>query len=94
MTLNEIACFWMDTKEVGVSVDDLTSGKGEPRDTVIYLIKKYTGLTNRQIGEIFGGLSYSAVAKVNQRFAEKLKKDKQLRRKVKNIIDNMSYVKG
>ena len=34
------------------------------------------------------------MSKVNQRFAEKLKKDKRLRRRVENIIDAMSYVKG
>ena len=46
------------SRQVGVEVDDLTSGKGELRDTAICLVKKYTGLTNRQNGEIFGGLSY------------------------------------
>ena len=84
----------MDTKEVGVSVDDLTSGKGEPRDTVIYLIKKYTGLTNRQIGEIFGGLSYSAVAKIHKRFSEKTAKDRSLKKRLTALTSNISNVKG
>jgi len=53
-----------------------------------------TSIGNKQLGDLFGGLSYSAVSKVNQRFAEKLKKDKRLRRRVENIIDSMSYVKG
>jgi len=56
--------------------------------------KKFTSINNKQLGDLFGGLSYSAVSKVNQRFAEKLKKDKRLRRRDENIIDRMSYVKG
>ncbi len=56
--------------------------------------KKFTSIGNKQLGGLFGGLSYSAVSKVKQRFAEKLKKDKRLRRRVENIIDSMSYVKG
>jgi len=58
------------------------------------LTKKFTSISNKQLEDLFGGLSYSAVSKVNQRFAEKLKKDKRLRRRDENIIDRMSYVKG
>jgi hypothetical protein len=46
------------------------------------------------LGDLFGGLKYSAVSKVNQRFAEKLKKDKRLRRRVENVIGSMSYFEG
>ena len=41
---------------------------------------------------LFGGLSYSAVSKANRRFAEKLMKDKGLRRRFEKIIDSMSSV--
>ena len=34
--------------------------------------KKLLNIGNMQSGDLFGGLSYSAVSKVNQRFAEKL----------------------
>ena len=54
-------------------------------------VKKHTCLTNRQIGEQFGNISYSAVAKAYWRFSERLKKDKMLRKKITEI---MSYVKG
>lgn len=42
------------------------------------IVKILLGLTNRQIGELFGNISYSDVAKVYQRFAAKLKADKSL----------------
>ena len=61
------------------------------RDIAIYLLKKHTCLTNRQIGEQFGNISYSAVAKAYWRFSERLKKDKMLRKKISEI---MPYVKG
>jgi REP element-mobilizing transposase RayT len=80
--------------QVGVSIDDLTNAKGELRDTTIYLIKKYTGLTNRQIGEIFGGLTYSAVAKIYKRFSEKREKDRTLKKRLKKLTSQISNVKG
>jgi len=45
----------------------------------IYLVKKWTDINNTKIGDLFGGLSYSAVSKINTRFSEKLKPDKKLR---------------
>ncbi len=49
------------------------------------MIKKHTGARNREIGEYFGGLSYSAVAKINDRFKRRLKEDKGLRREVEKL---------
>jgi len=47
-------------------------------------------MTNRQIGDMFGGVSYSAVLKANERFSAKAKKSRTLKR----TVDKMSYVKG
>lgn len=66
---------------------------GDRRKIVIYMIKKHTGATNRQIGEYFGGLSYSAVAKIYDRFKRRLKEDRRLRRGVDKIARDMSNVK-
>ena len=66
----------------------------EHRNIAIYLLKKYTGFTNRQIGQLLGGISYSAVAKVYQRFSEKLSQDKALKKKIAGIMSNLSLVKG
>ena len=59
------------------------------RDIAIYLMKKSTGLTNRQIGQLFGNLSYSGVAKANQRFSEKIKKDNILKKKIEKVVSNV-----
>lgn len=68
--------------------------KGTLRDIAIYFGKKYTGLTNREIGERFGGLSYSGVTRVSQRFEEKLAKNMTLRGQVEEIDNRISNVKG
>jgi putative transposase len=68
--------------------------KGAMRDIAIYFGRKYTGLTNREIGERFGGLSYSGVTRVSQRLDEKMAKDISLRRQVEEIHDRISNVKG
>lgn len=78
----------------GVSKDtEFGNDSGDKRKVVIYMMKKHTGATNRQIGEYFGGLSYSAVAKIYERFARRLKEDARLRRVVEKIERQLSYVK-
>lgn len=59
------------------------------RDVAIYLLKEYTTLTNRELGDIFGDISYSAVTKAYQRFKEKMNKDRNLMASVKEIINNV-----
>jgi hypothetical protein len=73
---------------------EVSEGKGAMRDIGIYLGKKYTGLTNREIGERFGGLSYSGVTRASQRFYEKMARDRTLRRQVEEIDNRISNVKG
>jgi hypothetical protein len=51
-------------------------------------------MNNRHIGELFGGLSYSAVAKVNERFIAKVKKDRKLRSRLAAFSKILSVVKG
>ena len=74
--------------------NEVLEKKGACRDIAIYFGKKYTGLTNREIGEKFGGLSYSAVTRVSQRFEEKMAKDRNLKRQVEEIDTKISNVKG
>jgi putative transposase len=77
-----------------VSRDDLINNRGKYRNLTIQLMKKHTGMTNRQIGEFFGGLSYSAVAKIQARFLEKVKKNRQLDKKLEFISNKLSNFKG
>jgi len=48
------------------------------RNVAIYMAKRYCGLSNQEIGNIFGGIHHSAVSKVSSRLEEKIKKDKKL----------------
>jgi len=63
--------------------------KKEMRDIGIYLLKKYTGLTNREIGQQFAHLNDFTVAKIYQRFLEKLKKE-PLFKEIEEIKRNFS----
>lgn len=77
-----------------ISPDEILSIKGEYRNMALYLMKRYTGLTNKQIGQHFGGISYSGVAKVYQRFLKKLEGNSTTKKKVIKIERKLSNVKG
>lgn len=76
-----------------VSHDALFQNNNEYRNLSIYLMKRHTGMTNRQIGRLFGQVSYSAVAKAHQRFSMRLAQDRSLQKKIKEITARMSHVK-
>ena len=76
-----------------VARDALFENNDEYRNLAIYLMKRYTGMTNRQIGRLFGQVSYSAVAKAHQRFSMKLAQDRSLQKKIREITASMSHVK-
>ena len=48
------------------------------RNVAIYMSKRYCGLTNQEIGNIFGEIHHSAVSKVSGRLEERIKEDKKL----------------
>lgn len=64
------------------------------RKKCIYLLKKHTGATNREIGEILGGMGASAVAKAYQRFSTDLANDPCLKKELKGLQGRLSRVKG
>jgi len=66
----------------------------EARRVGIYLLKTYTGATNRAIGELFGGLSYSAVAKVRKNVEGELEMDRGLAAVVEGLVRGNSLFKG
>lgn len=77
-----------------IKKDDITeNNKPEQRKISLYLIKKHTGATNKKIGEVFGGISYSAVSKLYQRFTKELNGNRKLQRKIDGIERGMSNVK-
>jgi chromosomal replication initiation ATPase DnaA len=78
----------------GLSPEQVLKDRGDYRNIAIHLMKKWTNITNKQIGDLFGGLSFTAVSKANQRFMMRMKKDRKLRRRVDGVLRNTSYVKG
>ena len=64
------------------------------RNMAIYCAKTYTGLTNRQIGEFFGNISYSAVAKAKERFEKLLQSDGGAKDAFQKMKEEMSRFKG
>jgi putative transposase len=73
-----------------ITDNEVFNNSGHWRNVAIYLIKKFTSLPNGQIGELFGGLSYSAVAKAYQRFVVRLNQDKSLRKVVEECSGVLS----
>jgi REP element-mobilizing transposase RayT len=83
------------TAAYGVSRLDLERDRrGEARKVAVYLLKRHTGMTNRAIGAVFGGVSYSAVAKVNERLSRQLAGNDVLRKRVRQLEQRLSRVKG
>lgn len=73
-----------------ISPDDIFKNKGEYRNIAIYLMKKMTGMTNKQIGHLFDNLSYSAVTKAYQRFSRSLRNNEVLSKNIAGIVANLS----
>ena len=84
----------MVSEHFGVSSAALSEQKGDGRNLLIHLLKTKTGMTNREIGELTGGLSYSGVSRAEARFVEKLKKNKSLQKSLKSVLDKVAKVKG
>jgi putative transposase len=74
----------------GVDDEEVLHDKKEYRNICIYVMKKYTGMTNVQISQIFNGLTFSAVAKVHYRTAKAIEENSAMRKKVGRIISALS----
>ncbi len=78
-----------------VSLHDIKTNKlTEQKKTAIYLMKERTGASNREIGNIFAGMSASAVGKSYQRFKREITKNGKLRRNILTINKHLSSVGG
>ena len=81
--------------KINISKDELLSANScNLRKITVYMMKKHTSTSNKHIGELFRGISYSAVAKIYQRFSKQLKNDVTLRETITEIENKMSCVKG
>ena len=76
----------------GINTKDLSKTKRPllEKKIIIYLLKKLTGLTNKEIGDEFG-ISYSAVSKTYIDVERLMLENKSLKREVTKLI---SHFKG
>jgi REP element-mobilizing transposase RayT len=79
--------------QLHISHDDLLNDTGNSRNVTIYLLKRCTSARNKEIGDLFGGLTYSAVAKAYQRFSLRLGREKALAGLIDSILTTLSSVK-
>ena len=82
------------SEHFGISVEEFCGCKDHRRSLLIHLLKNQTAMTNKEIGEFVGSLSYSGVSRVEERFVEKLKKNSVLSKDLKALLDRMSKIKG
>lgn len=79
-------------KTFGVEGNDIKDrGRREniPRSAAIYIMQRYSGISNEEIGRIFGGIHYSAVSKASARLREKMDDDKRLSKLVSELISHV-----
>ena len=57
-------------------------------------MRKHTPFSNAEIGNYFGGITYSAVTKIGTRFKERMRGDENLKREIEDFEKNLSRVKG
>jgi len=62
------------------------------REMVIYLARKRTGLTLKQIGAALGGLEYKTTGKAAQRFEASLAKNRERRKLASSLLEQLSLV--
>lgn len=92
MGLQEIISACCEYFEV-VREEIMRNKRSESRKACIYLMKKHTCATNREIAELFGTLSYSAVAKISQNITKQLERDKALQKRIKELQAKYSLFK-
>ncbi|MCL4558496.1 MAG: hypothetical protein M1491_07695 [Deltaproteobacteria bacterium] len=81
------------TKKYDTDMADLSKLKHHPskeKKVAIYLLKRYSNLSNAEIGEHFG-LSYLSVSKAAGSLEKQMYEDKELK---KGIDDIISHFKG
>jgi len=64
-----------------------------PQKIAIYLIKKRTGLTLREIGNYFGKRHYTTITQITKRFEKEIIKKKHLQEEIKEVEKLLPYVK-
>ena len=80
-------------REVGEKWNRFFDRHGDKaRDMVLYLARKRSGLTLREIGEHAGGLEYKTVGKAIERFGRRIKTDGNLAKRFVKCVRQLSNV--
>lgn len=74
--------------------DIIKAASSKQRNIAIYLIRKSTGATNREVGKFMGGLTHSAIAKIYRKMILDIEVDRKLRREISQIKMNLDNFKG
>jgi REP element-mobilizing transposase RayT len=77
-----------------LGVDEaMITGRGrkgnEARKLAVYLVKRYSGMSNGEIGALFGGIHSSGVTKASGRVEEKMKRDARIRGLMDTIMSKV-----
>ena len=78
----------------GIEKEAVLNDRKIYRNICIYIMKRYTGMTNGQIGQNFNELSFSAVSKAYQRFSKEIEGNRAMRKDAHKILSNLSQFKG
>jgi len=69
--------------------EEVIRGRGgranKARRAALYIAQRYTGLSNKAIGDFFGGIHYSAVSKASERLREEMISDQRLSKLVDEL---------
>ena len=75
-------------EKYGKRMEEICKSRKRPmqeKKMLIYLLRRLTGLTNQEIGELVG-MSYAAVSMAGVRMEEKLEDNEQLKKEVEDIV--------
>ncbi|MCG2711593.1 MAG: hypothetical protein L6416_04635, partial [Candidatus Omnitrophica bacterium] len=75
-------------KKYKTEIDEIKQRKkesGRIKKISIYVLRRLTGLTNKDIGQIFG-MRYSAVSKAGMSMEKTIEEDRKLKDEVNEII--------
>jgi hypothetical protein len=67
------------------TIEDKGNRNNTARKVAIYLVQRYTGLSNEDIGKLFGGIHYSAISKASARLKQDISTDKKLLKLVEKL---------
>ncbi|MCK5393928.1 MAG: transposase, partial [Candidatus Omnitrophica bacterium] len=76
------------TRHYRKSLEEICNDKRRPmneKKITIYLMKKFTDLTNNEIGKMFK-MTYSAVSKAERNIADLIKQNKDIKREVERLV--------